>query len=107
MSNTQEIIQTLSECVHACEYCANACLEEDNVKEMADCIKADLDCGDICNLGMRFLSRNSINSDSVIGICIDLCHQCAEECEKHDHAHCLECARACRECEKRCRAYLN
>ncbi|WP_373711169.1 four-helix bundle copper-binding protein [Jeotgalibaca porci] len=31
---------------------------------------------------------------------------CADECEKHDHNHCQECAKACRACEEACNAYV-
>lgn len=107
MNSYEEIIQTLSECVIACEMCATASLEEENVKMLSDCIKLDRDCADTCSLGVQLLARNSGLSESYIGLCIDICSKCAEECEKHDHDHCRRCAEACRKCEKTCKSYLD
>lgn len=103
----RELINSLSNCVIACEHCASSCLEEDNVKMMARCIKLDHDCADICNLAMKYLSRNSEDTNSVVELCATICAKCAEECEKHDHDHCKECAEACRNCEESCREFLN
>lgn len=107
MNNYEEIIHSLSECVIACETCLASCLEEDNVKQMTECIKLDRDCADTCSLAVQFLSRNSGISKSIIGLCADICAQCAEECEKHDHDHCQKCAEACRKCEETCKTYLD
>lgn len=107
MNNFEEIIHTLNECVIACETCAAACLEEENVKKMSNCIKLDRDCADICSLGVQLLARNSGLSESYIGLCADICSKCAEECEKHEHDHCRICAEACRKCEETCKSYLD
>ena len=107
MKSDRELINELSNCIEACERCAIACLKEDNVKEMVACIRTDRDCADICSLAIKFLGRDSKHTIQIIGICADICAECAEECEKHDHDHCVKCAKACRRCEESCRAYLN
>lgn len=107
MQKYRELINTLNNCVSACEFCANSCLDEDNVEEMTNCIRLDRDCADICSLAIKFLSRESKRAIHIIGTCADFCAECAEECEKHDHDHCIECAKACRQCEESCKAYLN
>ncbi|WP_234568332.1 four-helix bundle copper-binding protein [Rhodohalobacter sp. 614A] len=107
MNNYEEIISALSECITACETCFAACLEEDHVEEMTECIKLDRDCAEMCRLAVQFLSRDSDISQSIIGLCADICAKCAEECEKHDHDHCQKCAEACRNCEEICKIYLD
>lgn len=107
MNNYEEIIDSLSNCVRVCETCADACLKEDNVKMLADCIKLDIDCADTCSLGIRLLSRNSTLSESIIGLCADICATCATECEKHEHDHCKKCAEACHRCKEICKNYLD
>lgn len=106
MENRTHLIQSLQNCVTACNHCAAACLDEDNIEAMRDCIKLDLDCADTCNFALQLLSRNSDNYFRVIELCKDICARCAEECDQHDHDHCQECAKACRRCEEHCRNYL-
>ncbi len=108
MENHRElIIKALSQCVAACEFCATSCLNEPKVKDLSKCIRLDRDCADICSLAIKFLSRNSERATSIVELCVVLCAACAEECERHDHDHCIECAEACRHCEQSCRDYLN
>ena len=107
MENSK-LIESLENCVTACNHCASSCLREDNVEAMTGCIALDLDCADICNTTLKLLARNGGNINiRMIEICRDTCAECAEECEKHGHEHCQQCARACRRCEEHCRNYLN
>jgi hypothetical protein len=108
MHNNKEVITKLFNCAAACEYCADACLNEDNIKMLVECIRLDKDCADICRTTANFLSRDSKQSNELLRVCADICRACAEECEKHDHHdHCIECARACRECEEACRSLVS
>jgi len=99
------LINKLSNCLAACEHCADACLSEDNPGKMAKCIRTDRDCADLCALAIKFVARDSSHASSVVDLCAEICSACAEECGKHDHDHCQECAEACRECEEACRQY--
>lgn len=107
MEKHQEIINILSQCVSACEFCATSCLNEPSVQELKNCIQLDRDCADICSLAIQLLSRDSDQTASIINICADVCAKCAEECERHDHDHCVRCAQACRKCQQSCKDYLN
>lgn len=46
----QDVLDALARCVAACEYCATACLGEDDIAMMVPCIRLDRDCADICRL---------------------------------------------------------
>lgn len=98
----QAIIQKLLNCVLACEYCANACLAEDDIKMMGRCIKLDHDCADICTQAARLLQRDSVIAHQYLLICEEICRLCADECGKHQHDHCQQCAEACRICAEAC-----
>ena len=102
----KQLLDALHACIAACDHCATACLEEENVKDMAACIKSDLDCADICALTARLIARGSAHGKHLLKECIEVCEACAAECEKHaDHMdHCRECAEACRRCAEACRA---
>ena len=99
----QDLINKLSNCVAACEHCADACLTEDG--DMTDCIRTDRDCAEICALAIKFVARGSDNASKILELCAAVCSDCAEECESHDHDHCQECAQACRDCAEACRKY--
>lgn len=99
----KEIIDILSKCVIECNHCATACLDEQDVKMLTKCIKLEIDCAEICNLTISYLSRGSEHADQIIKVCAEICEACAAECEKHKHMeHCKRCAEVCRECAEAC-----
>ncbi len=101
----QQLIETLNRCAATCNYCINACLEEDDVKMLAACIRIDMDCAEVCSLTASLLARGSSHGEHLLKECAEICGKCAAECEKHAHMdHCRECAEACRACEAACMA---
>lgn len=99
----RRLITTLANCAAECSHCATACLEEEDVKKLARCIKLDIDCAEICRLAISFVSRGSEHADHILHECADICAACAEECEKHSKMeHCKRCAEICRECAELC-----
>ena len=107
MNNNSTLIESLQHCMTTCEYCADACLDEENLSSLVACIKLDRDCADICATTLSLFIRDSDYTRPAFELCEQICAECASECEKHDHDHCRKCARACRECEKQCHKYLN
>lgn len=99
------LIKKLLACVKACENCATACLNEQEVKPMVRCISLDRDCADICSQTARLLERRSEIAHQYLLLCEEICRMCAEECGMHDHQHCQRCAAACRECAEACREH--
>jgi hypothetical protein len=96
------IIQKLLNCVAASENCATACLSEDDVQMMTDCIRLDRDCADICALAARLLQRDSVIAHQYLVLCEEISRLCAAECGKHNHDHCRQCAQACLVCAEAC-----
>ena len=107
------VIDALNACSEACTACADACLSEPMVAELAKCIRTNLDCADICTATARVLSRHTgydANiSRTLLEACAMACQSCAEECGRHAdmHEHCRICAQACRDCEQACRELLS
>lgn len=99
-----QLLTTLAACAAACNMCATACLEEDDVKMMASCIKLDMDCAQICAMTAAFVARGSDHAAHLMKECVEICGKCAAECEKHEMDHCQQCAEACRKCEAACKA---
>lgn len=101
------LIEALNNCIAHCNHCADACLDEDNIKMMVPCIRLDRACAEICRTTANLLAANFADVKSMIQVCMEICRKCAEECGKHDHDHCQKCAEACQKCADACEAYLN
>lgn len=111
--NTNDaLIRCIEECydrAQTCTSCADACLGEDMVKDLRQCIRLDLDCADICAATGAIATRRTGSNEETIRrmlqACETACRLCAEECERHasHHEHCRVCAEACRRCERACR----
>jgi hypothetical protein len=92
----------------------DACLGEQNVAELASCIRSHLDCADICDTTGRVLSRH-IGADTnvtrtVLEACAAVCKSCGDECQHHGErgmARCEVCGNACRRCEQACRELIS
>ncbi|WP_210516722.1 four-helix bundle copper-binding protein [Hymenobacter terricola] len=105
-AQNQALLNALNACIAACEPCATACLQEEDVKMMARCIGLARDCADVCALTVRLIARGSEHGPHLLRECAEVCKACGDECEKHaaHMPHCRECAEACRRCEEACRA---
>jgi hypothetical protein len=99
----QGLIDALTKCAAECCHCAIACLEEQDVKTLARCIKLDIDCAEICKLAISYVARGSEHAQHILDECAEICEACADECEKHSHMeHCRRCAEVCRSCAEQC-----
>jgi len=105
MNQNREFLEKLSRCAAACENCMDACLNEDDIKKMVQCIRTDRDCAKICYVTASFIASNSTHAAHLVSECKEICRACAEECEKHEMEHCQACAKACRECEEACKSF--
>jgi hypothetical protein len=96
-------IEACVRCAQACEHCASACLSERDVAKMAECIRLDRDCAEICFAATAWMSRGSRFAQDICRICADVCDACGAECRKHQMNHCQQCADACEQCAEECR----
>ncbi len=92
--------------------CADACMAEKMVDQLRQCIRACLDCADVCTATFKLATRRSGSNDvlleETLTVCVTACDICAEECDRHAgmHEHCRICAEMCRETARDCRAAL-
>lgn len=101
----QKLINALNACAAACNQCATACLDENDLGMLVRCIRTDLDCAAICTVVAGYAARESDYTGSLAAECAGICMDCAEECDKHAHMdHCRYCAEACRTCADACKA---
>lgn len=105
-------IDAAYECAQTCASCADACLAEEMVEELRQCIRLNLDCADVCLATATLSGRRTGSNGEVIrkmlDTCIVACRICGEECGRHakHHEHCRVCAEACRRCQSACEAAL-
>ena len=100
----QSVIESLHECMVACNHCYDACLKEDNVKMMVECIRLDRECADICAYLEQAIGRGTPFISELAKVCAKICEACGNECKKHNHEHCQKCADACFNCAETCRS---
>lgn len=103
--------EQLGETVKHAMYCAaiaNSCVDACNSEpgDMSECIRKCSDASDICQAVSTVAARrthgNTVVIKSLLEACIIACKVCAEECAKHDNAHCRRCERMCRETMEDC-----
>lgn len=102
----EKLIHAIGNCINHCNYCADACMDEDDVKMMVKCIRLDRVCAEVCSTLSQILAVNFYEERDMVKYCIKVCNMCADECEKHDAQHCQDCAVACRNCVSECEAFL-
>lgn len=107
-----EAINEAYDCAIACTSCADACVAEEMVAQLRQCIRLNLDCADVCAATATVASRRTGSNEDVIrrmlDACIAACQVCGEECARHasHHEHCRVCAESCRRCAAACQAAL-
>lgn len=104
----KELINEFYKCAAACSYCADACLDEDNVKMMVPCIRLDKVCAATCIATAQSLAVD-LDKEHVRGLvayCKEICQKCGDECSKHETQHCKDCADACKKCVQACEKFL-
>ncbi|MEW5888655.1 MAG: four-helix bundle copper-binding protein [Pseudomonadota bacterium] len=99
----QSCIDACYACADACDHCAASCLQEQDVKALARCIRLDMDCAQICRLAAAYMARGSELAGAICELCARVCETCGEECARHPMSHCQTCAQACRRCADECR----
>ncbi|UXH76251.1 four-helix bundle copper-binding protein [Roseateles amylovorans] len=108
MNAPVESSEALADCAAACSQalqaalaCANACIRSGD-RSLESCTLLALDCADICQATLGALTRASDHHGDFCALSAHLCTVCADECERHPHAHCKRCAQACRACAEAC-----
>ncbi|SMH61559.1 four-helix bundle copper-binding protein [Azospirillum agricola] len=101
-------IEECYDCAQTCTTCADACLGEEMVAELVQCIRLNMDCADGTATGAvatRLSGSNEAVIRAMLEACSPACRLCAGECEQpaQAHHHCRICAEARWSCEDACR----
>ena len=48
--SVETLISKVAACQKACNFCFDACLKENHVQMMTECIRSDRECADLCGI---------------------------------------------------------
>lgn len=82
-------------CLAAWIQCENVITRADVQKEKKGLIPLLNECADICLGMLQAISTRSVNVNRLALLCVGICHECADVCERFQ---CRSCAIACRRC---------
>jgi hypothetical protein len=109
-------IEACLEAAQICRIGADACVEEDAVAELRECLRAEQDCAVICSATAQVLARLGFpeagDGRAVLVPLLEACRAaaraCRDACHKHAEAyeHCALVAEACGQCDEACTALL-
>lgn len=70
----EKLIHALGNCINHCNYCADACLDEENVKMMVTCIRTDRACAEVCSTLNQLLATGFKEVDDLVRYCAKICN---------------------------------
>ena len=100
----QTCIDSCIKCVQMCKESLTLCLQETDVKERTNCLKALQDCSEVCTIAVNYMNRSSVNIEEICDVCDIICVHCATECGKFQDQHYQTCADTCKLCAIECRS---
>jgi len=109
-AHADKCAKACSECMRECEACARHCLRmvADGQKDHVHTLSMCADCGDLCALAAKVVSRHGPMAGPICEGCAKACDACATACEKSpDDEHMKRCAQACHDCAKACREMVS
>lgn len=89
----------------ACEWCAERCI--DHGPEMAECLRLCRDVADLATLNAQLIARDSVFGPEAAQVFANAAEACAQECSRHSHRHCQECAEVLSRAVRSTRKMLN
>ncbi len=83
-------LEDFEKAAEVCDWCADECIDEG--PEMAECIRLCRDVADLGTLNAKLIARDSVFGPELAEVFAHAAEECADECMRHEHAHCQECA---------------
>ena len=70
--NHADCIEACNRCAAYCDFCAASCLQEENTKMMAECIRLDMQCAAICRLAAEYMAQDSRFAAQLCSLCAEV-----------------------------------
>jgi len=100
-----ELTKLALDCVGLGEACVAHCIKLMGTGDtsLTDCLISVNAMLPMCGALARYAASDAKRLKELAAVCIDVCDDCAKECEKHtEHAECKACGEACVDCIKAC-----
>lgn len=100
------LIQTVQGCEAHCEHTISHLLmhsQDLNLRRRQ--LQHLRDCVSMCTLMAKYLSRNSVFSKPLAGLCATVCETCGNECARFPDVESQKCAQVCLHCARECRSF--
>lgn len=101
----------MQRCMDDCGMCMSMCMETMVVCMHSGPMTTQLmsmlqDCADMCTMALRSMSRMSLMSPRMCGMCAEVCLMCAAMCEQlaAGNEMMMRCAQMCRRCSDSCKS---
>jgi hypothetical protein len=92
------VMMPVHKCPAVCNYCANSCTHEDDVKSILN-----VKCATICFSAVQLMSIGSQQAAQICVICAEIYEARGSECGKNDIERWKECTRICMLCIEECK----
>lgn len=104
--STESCVQACLKCYEVCmRMTATHCLETGGEHVAPDHIRLMLACAEICRTSAHLMLIDYADHKKLCALCITICEECAESCEKLDGME--DCVKACQQCASACREMLS
>lgn len=85
------VVDGVARAQQVCEWCADQCIQHGD-QRLVECIRLCEDVAELSETVLAFVPRNSRFSRRVLQSFVQAARACQQECGKHAHVHCQECA---------------
>ena len=99
----EKFIESLDECISACQRCIDEYVEESDHMDMIDACQ---DCIYICSTMKELLENDSKLAKAQSQICKLSINACIEECKQFEEESSASCIESCKRCLIDCEAML-
>lgn len=89
----QSVTDAVVWATEACAWCADQCIQLAD-PNMVECVRLCIDVAELGETALAMLPRRSRHAATVLQAFQQAAEACAQECSRHQHAHCQECAEA-------------
>lgn len=105
-ANNTDLVMAANHCVMMGDACLEHCVElfKSGDTSVANCADKVMEMLAMCASLSKMAAYNSSHLPKLAALCMAVCKDCKEECEKHakHHEACKRCAESCGECIKAC-----
>jgi len=102
----QTALNTIVQSVEVCEWCTDQCIQEAS-PQMTECIRLCRDVSEFGRTTLALMARNSPYAQTAADAFLNVANACAQECSRHQQAHCQDCAQTLGQATEAVQQYLS